>query len=134
MQTMVARQLSLVLTAISFFGMTVPGSLTAADATAKDPARPASSGTTSMPVDDDSWQPMALASIQGLTLESDFTVFMAPEVPVQIRRLALRKLWRLRGWQSDGLVTYGADYTRFEPVGQPAIADDSVAAALVPQR
>jgi hypothetical protein len=114
---MTARQLSLVLTAISLCGMALPASVAAADAAANDGQRP-----------------MALPSIQDLTLESDFTVFMGPEVPAQIRTLALRKLWRLRGWQSDGLVTYGADYTRFEPVGQPAIADDSVAAALVPQR
>ena len=133
MQTMTARQLSLVLTAISLFGMALPGPVAAAEAAANDLARPASSGTTSVPVDDDLWQPMALASIQDLTLEPDFTVFMAPEVSVQIRRLALRKLWRLRGWEGDGLSTYEADYTAIEPA-RAAGVDDTVPTELAARR
>jgi hypothetical protein len=89
---MTARKLSLVLTAISLFGMALPGSVSAADAAANDRQRP-----------------MALASIQELTIESDFTAFMAPEVPAETHRLALWKLWRLLGWESDGLSTYESD-------------------------
>ena len=114
---MSARQLSLILTAISFFGMTLPGSVAAADAAANDRQRR-----------------RALASIQDLTLESDFTVFMAPEVPAQIRRLALRKLWQLLGWESDGLSAYDADYTAIEPVRRAAGVDDSVPAELAARR
>jgi hypothetical protein len=36
-----------------------------------------------------------LIHISALTLESDFTVFMHKDVPEQVRRAALRRLWRL---------------------------------------
>ena len=110
---MAARQLGSVLTAISLFGMALPGSV-AADAAASPPE-----------------QPMTLASIQELTIESDFTVFMAPDVSAEIRTRALRKLWRLLGWQSDGLATYEADYTVIEPIRKAAVADDAVQAGFV---
>ena len=41
---------------------------------------------------------------------------------------------RLLGWQSDGLSACEADDTAIELVRRAAIADESVAAALVPQR
>jgi hypothetical protein len=134
MQMMTARQLSLVLTAISCFGMALPVSVAAADAAANDLARPANSVTTSVPVGDDFWQPMTMVSIQDLTLESDFTVFMAPEVPAEIRRVALRKLWRLLGWDSDGLGEYEADYTAIVPARRAPTVDDTVAAELAARR
>lgn len=110
---MTARKLSLVLTTISLFGVALPGSVSAADAAAND----------------HQW-PMALASIQELTIESDFTVFMAPEVSAETHRLAFRKLWRLLGWESDGLSIYDSDYAAIETIRQAMVADDTVSARL----
>jgi hypothetical protein len=39
--------------------------------------------------------PASLADIGSLTIDSDFTVFMRKDVPEDVRRLALRKLWTL---------------------------------------
>jgi len=46
-----------------------------------------------------------------------------PFVPAQIQRRGLRKLWRFRGSESDGLSTYEADYTTIEPARRAAGAD-----------
>jgi Protein of unknown function (DUF3306) len=53
-----------------------------------------------------------LPSIEELTAESDFTVFLAKTVPESIRRAALRKLWRSDPVLAnlDGLVDYNDDY------------------------
>ena len=40
-------------------------------------------------------QPAASIDINALTAESDFTVFMAKNVPEDVRRVALRRLWTL---------------------------------------
>jgi hypothetical protein len=39
--------------------------------------------------------PASLVDIGSLTIDSDFTVFMRKEVPEDVRRIALRKLWTL---------------------------------------
>jgi hypothetical protein len=39
--------------------------------------------------------PVALIDISSLTVDSDFTVFMRKEVPEDVRRAALRRLWVL---------------------------------------
>jgi hypothetical protein len=39
--------------------------------------------------------PAALVDINALTAESDFTVFMRKDVPEEVRRAALRRLWVL---------------------------------------
>jgi hypothetical protein len=39
--------------------------------------------------------PASLVDIGSLTNDSDFTVFMRKDVPEDVRRIALRKLWRL---------------------------------------
>jgi hypothetical protein len=39
--------------------------------------------------------PASLADIGSLTIDSDFTVFMRKDVPEDVRRVALRKLWIL---------------------------------------
>ena len=39
--------------------------------------------------------PAFLAHIGSLTIDSDFTVFMRKDVPEDVRRVALRKLWIL---------------------------------------
>ena len=57
--------------------------------------------------------PRDLPDIDSLHQGSDFTVFMRPGVPEELRTLALRRLWRLDPSFSrlDGLVEYGEDYT-----------------------
>jgi hypothetical protein len=40
-------------------------------------------------------RPVALVHIDALTVESDFTVFMRKDVPEEVRRAALRRLWVL---------------------------------------
>ncbi len=56
-------------------------------------------------------QALGLPQIETLTAESDYTVFMRPEVPDDIRTLALRRLWfsdpRYR--LLDGLDNYAED-------------------------
>ena len=39
--------------------------------------------------------PAGVIDINALTLESDFTVFMGQDVPEEVRRIALRRLWAL---------------------------------------
>jgi hypothetical protein len=55
----------------------------------------------------------ALPDIESLTYESDFTVFMRKEVPAELRKRALQRLWRSDPVLAnlDGLVEYGEDYT-----------------------
>ncbi len=54
----------------------------------------------------------ALPPIDGLTAESDFTPFLDRAVPVELRRLALRKLWRSDPVFAnlDGLNDYDDDF------------------------
>lgn len=55
---------------------------------------------------------LGLPPIESLTFESDYTVFMAPGVPSDIRCKALRKLWSFPFFrESDGLGTYAGNYT-----------------------
>jgi hypothetical protein len=53
-----------------------------------------------------------LPPIDELTAESDFTAFLAENVPESLRRAALRKLWRSDPVFAnlDGLVDYGKNY------------------------
>lgn len=57
--------------------------------------------------------PADLPDVETLDASSDFTVFMREGVPEPLRRLALRKLWRLDPVLAnvDGLVDYGEDFT-----------------------
>lgn len=56
--------------------------------------------------------PEALPSVETLTTDSDYTVFMRPGVPQAARNAALQKLWRSDPVFAnlDGLVEYGEDY------------------------
>ena len=56
--------------------------------------------------------PEAMPSIDDLTAESDFTAFLKEGVPEELKRLALRKLWRTDPVFAnlDGLVEYGEDF------------------------
>jgi hypothetical protein len=57
--------------------------------------------------------PKDLPDIESLDANSDFTVFMRPGVPLELRNQALRKLWRSDPMLAnlDGLLEYGEDYT-----------------------
>jgi hypothetical protein len=57
--------------------------------------------------------PEDLPDIESLDASSDFSVFMRPGVPAQLRTQALRKLWRSDPIFSklDGLLEYGEDYS-----------------------
>lgn len=54
----------------------------------------------------------ALPDIESLTYESDYTVFLRKGVPAELRRQALRKLWRSDPILAnlDGLVDYADNY------------------------
>ena len=53
-----------------------------------------------------------LPNIETLTYESDYTVFLAPDVPLEIHRAALRKLWSYPAFnRTDGLSDYTEDYS-----------------------
>jgi hypothetical protein len=56
--------------------------------------------------------PEQLPSIDDLTKDSDFTAFLKEGVPEELKRLALRKLWRSDPVFAnlDGLVEYGEDF------------------------
>ena len=57
-------------------------------------------------------RPEDLPPIEELTAESDFTPFLKEGVPEELKRLALRKLWRSDPVFAnlDGLVEYGEDF------------------------
>jgi hypothetical protein len=57
--------------------------------------------------------PKDLPDIESLDASSDFTVFMRPGVPLELRNQALRKLWRSDPILAnlDGLLEYGEDYS-----------------------
>ncbi len=62
--------------------------------------------------------PPDLPTIDSLTSESDFSQFMREGVPEELRRLALRKLWRLTPIIPDGLDDYDEDYSMIGIVAQ----------------
>lgn len=67
-------------------------------------------------------EPASLPDIDSLTVGSDFKVFMRAGVPPELRRQALRKLWRLdpKLANLDGLLEYGEDYTQVGRAGTAA--------------
>jgi hypothetical protein len=72
--------------------------------------------------------PSALPPVESLTLESDFTAFMRPDVDPSLRRAALRKLFRDPRFNvMDGLDVYIDDYSKSEPI-PPEIVQRLVAA------
>lgn len=62
--------------------------------------------------------PPDLPEIDSLTSDSDFSQFMQDGVPEELRRLALRKLWRLMPIIPDGLDDYDEDYSMIGIVAQ----------------
>lgn len=57
----------------------------------------------------------ALPAVETLGVGSDFTAFVAPGVPAELQSLALRRLWHVLDWKSDGLGTYEGDYRHASP-------------------
>ena len=65
-----------------------------------------------------------MPDIETLTEESDFSPFMSPGVSEELRRLALRKLFRSSVFNvRDGLDEYDDDFTTFEKLGDIVTSD-----------
>jgi hypothetical protein len=62
--------------------------------------------------------PDSLPDIESLTYESDYTAFLRKGVPAELRKQALRRLWRSDPVLAnlDGLLEYGEDYTKIGTV------------------
>jgi len=61
--------------------------------------------------------PLNLPSLESLTPQADFTAFMKPEVPAQLKNAALKKLFADPHFNvMDGLDTYIDDYTKDDPI------------------
>jgi len=64
-----------------------------------------------------------LPPVESLTIESDFTQFLAPKVDESIKRAALRKLFSDPHFNvMDGLDTYIGDYTQADPMPEGMLA------------
>ncbi len=76
-------------------------------------AVPAEAGDADIQPETSEAPPPDLPDIDSLNADSDFSVFMQKGVPVALRRLALRKLWRSDPLFSsiDEMVEYGEDFT-----------------------
>ena len=72
-------------------------------------------------------EPPDLPTIESLGTSSDFSVFMQQGVPEELRKLALRKLWRISPGEIDGLDDYDEDYALIEMVLEKAPDVDQVA-------
>lgn len=65
-----------------------------------------------------------MPAVDSLTEDSDFSGFMSPGVSDELRKLALRKLFRSSVFNiRDGLDEYDEDYTTFEKLGDVVTAD-----------
>ncbi|MDX6752256.1 DUF3306 domain-containing protein [Geminicoccaceae bacterium 1502E] len=74
-------------------------------------ARPPSQGAGSAP--ERAFDPASLPPVESLTASSDYRDFLRAEVPAQLRRQALRHLWRSDPVFAnlDGLLEHGEDYS-----------------------
>lgn len=91
-----------------------------APATQQDLAPGATAAIATLPADPEgaTSEPPELPSIESLNEDSDYSVFMNEGVPEDLKRLALRKLWRLTPGIRDGLDDYDDDYTITKMVGE----------------
>ena len=68
--------------------------------------------------------PAELPPVESLTFSSDFTAFLRPEVDDQVKRAALKQLFRDPRFNvMDGLDTYIDDYTQADPIAPDVLAD-----------
>jgi len=62
--------------------------------------------------------------LDSLDGDSDYSGFLSPKVSEELRRLALRKLFRSAKFNvTDGLNDYAEDYSKMEPLGDIVTAD-----------
>jgi hypothetical protein len=65
-----------------------------------------------------------LPSVESLTLDSDFTAFLRPEVDESLKRAALKQLFRDPRFNvMDGLDVYIDDYTKADPIPPDVLKD-----------
>jgi uncharacterized protein DUF3306 len=68
--------------------------------------------------------PVELPPVDSLTFDSDFTVFLRPEVDADLKRAALKQLFRDPRFNvMDGLDVYIDDYTKADPIPEDMLAD-----------
>ena len=77
---------------------------------------PSSESEPPTEADDGAAAPPDLPTIESLDKDSDFAQFMQQGVPEELKRLALRKLWRISPGVIDGLDDYDEDYSLVEMV------------------
>jgi hypothetical protein len=67
--------------------------------------------------------PVELPPVDSLTFDSDFTAFLRPEVDADLKRAALKQLFRDPRFNvMDGLDTYIDDYTKADPIPEDMLA------------
>jgi hypothetical protein len=102
----------------------------AAVAPAATPANPPATTATARPVPQAVEQPV-LPPIESLTIDSDFTLFMQPNVDAAVRRAALKQLFRDPRFNvMDGLDTYIDDYTKADPIPEDMLKQLAHARAI----
>src|SRR5439155_4992465 len=68
--------------------------------------------------------PMTLPSVESLTFDSDFTVFLQPKVDEALKRRALKKLFSDPAFNvMDGLDTYIDDYSKPDPISPELVRE-----------
>lgn len=68
--------------------------------------------------------PVELPPVESLSFESDFAAFLRPDVDDQLKRAALKQLFRDPRFNvMDGLDTYIDDYTKADPIAPDTLAD-----------
>ena len=91
-----------------------------ADAVLAEPTSEAPTET----VEPDDKEPVELPPIESLDEDSDYSLFMSPEVDEGLRKLALRKLFKSPMFNVvDGLNDYDDDFTTFEALGDIVTSD-----------
>ena len=99
-------------------------------APAATPANPPATTATAPPALQAAEQPV-LPPIESLTIDSDFTLFMQPNVDAAVRRAALKQLFRDPRFNvMDGLDTYIDDYTKADPIPEDMLKELAHARAI----
>ena len=92
------------------------------------PAAPVPAATTPAPASAAATAPatpveVPLPPVESLTFDSDFTAFLRPGVDAQLKRAALKQLFRDPRFNvMDGLDTYIDDYTKADPIPPDMLA------------
>jgi len=88
-----------------------------APASPAPPPAPTATTATTAPA------PVELPPVDSLTFDSDFTAFLRPEVDADLKRAALKQLFRDPRFNvMDGLDTYIDDYTKADPIPEDMLA------------